>query len=353
MRRARTVLVHASLWLALSLITASQGILTYLATGGEVLVVTVLLLNLALWFPWAALSPVILAAARRWPLHGPGWPRRLAAHVSLNLALAIVAALLYRLLRVAIGMPPRGNYALMIASGLNTSLLVYWGLVVIAHATAYYRRSQERQRLTVELDRQLAQTRLEALRAQIQPHFLFNTLHAIASRIRSDPRGAEDMLGSLGELLRTHLQGSVAHEVPLRQELDLVDRYVAIQQVRFDDRLSVERRIDPATLDVRVPVLLLQPLVENAIEHGIAQRLSGGTLGIAADLRGDELHLRVRDDGQGTAPLDESQWHVGLTNTRDRLRALYGEAQTLRVASAAMGGFEVSITMPAKRVVSG
>lgn len=352
--RARTISVHVLLWLALALITTSQGILTYLATGGEVNVVAVLLLNLALWLPWAALSPLILAAARRWPLHGAGWPRRLAAHVSLNLVLALAAAVLYRVLRVAIGLPVRGNYALMIASGLNTSLLVYWGLVALAHAMAYYRRTQERQQLTAELDRQLAHARLEALRAQIQPHFLFNTLHAIASRLRADPGGAEDMLGSLGELLRTHLHGGGGQEVPLRQELELVDRYVAIQQVRFGDRLRVERDIDPGTLDMRVPVLLLQPLVENAIEHGIAQRLSGGVLRIGAEVVGGQLHLRITDDGDGAgAPLDESQWRVGLTNTRERLLALYGPAHSFRLVRAATGGFEVAIALPAGRSGAG
>lgn len=352
--RGRKILLHTLAWLALSLITASQGILTYLATGGQVRVAAVLLLNLALWLPWAVLSPLILAAARRWPLQGRGWPHRLPAHAALNLALAVVAAVLYRMLRVAIGLPVRGNYALLMASGLNTSLLVYWGLVALAHAASYYRRVQERQRLTAELDRQLAEARLEALRAQIQPHFLFNTLHAIASRVRADPRGAEDMLGSLGELLRTHLHGSAGHEVPLRQELDLIDRYVAIQQVRFGDRLRVERDIDPATLDLRVPVLLLQPLVENAIEHGIAQRLSGGTLRIGAGLIGEQLRLRVTDDGNGgSPPLDESHWQVGLRNTRERLQALYGPAHAFQVMQAPAGGVEVSIAMPARRSSGG
>jgi signal transduction histidine kinase len=348
--RSRTTLIHALVWLALSLITASQGILTYLATGGEVHVVPVLLLNLALWLPWTALSPLILAAARRWPLTGAAWPRRLAAHLALNLLLAVVAALAYRVLRVAIGMPVRGNYTLLIASGLNTSLLVYWGLVAIAHAAAYYRRTQERQRLAAELDRQLTQARLDALRAQIHPHFLFNTLHAIAARVRADPRGAEDMLGSLGELLRAHLQGNGAHEVPLRQELDLVDRYVSIQRVRFHDRLRVERAIDAPTLGLAVPVLLLQPLVENAIEHGIAQRLTGGTLRLEAGVDGARLRLRVLDDGEGSeAVLDESRWQVGLTNTRARLRALYGDEHEFHVARAASGGFEVSIVIPARQ----
>jgi hypothetical protein len=347
---ARAILLHVLFWLALSLVTASQGILTYLATGGTVRVVPVLLLNLALWLPWAALSPLILAAARRWPLTEPGWRRRLGAHVALNLSLTVVAALVYRLLRVAIGMPVRGNYGLTIASGLNTSLFVYWGLVALAHGTAYYRRTQERQRRAAELDRQLTQARLDALRAQIHPHFLFNTLHAIAGRLRVDPRGAEDMLGALGELLRAHLQGSGGQEAPLRTELDLVGRYLDIQRVRFGDRLRLERQVDPAALDVAVPVLVLQPLVENAIEHGIAQRLAGGTLRLEAAMDGEQLLLRVLDDGEEASEnLDESRWRVGLTNTRERLRALYGDQHEFHAGRATPAGFEVSIRLPARR----
>ena len=181
--RVRTILIHALGWLAVSLITTSQGILAYLATGGEVHVVPVLLLNLALWLPWAVLSPLILAAARRWPLVGRVWPRHLAAHVSLNLVLALVAAVLYRVLRAVVGIPVRGNYAVMITSGLNTAVLVYWGLVAIAHATAYYRRTQERQRLATELDRQLAEARLEALQSPLRTAEAFGVEEIIDPRL--------------------------------------------------------------------------------------------------------------------------------------------------------------------------
>jgi hypothetical protein len=343
--------LHATAWLALALITASQGILTYLATGGTVSVVPVLLLNLALWLPWALLSPLIFAAARRLPLQGPGWPRRALLHVILNVALALIAALLYRMLRVAIGVPPRGNYAVMIVSGLNTALLVYWAIIAIAHATAFYRRTEERKRQTAELDRQLAQARLDALRAQIHPHFLFNTLHAIAARVRTDPRGAEDMLGTLGELLRTNLHHGPGHLVPLRDELALIERYLAIQQVRFGGRLRIERHVEDEALAGLVPVLVLQPLVENAIEHGIAHRIAGGALRLDARVRDGTLELLVTDDGSAadSTPQDESRWQVGLTNTRDRLRTLYGDAQRFSVTGDGRKGVVASIHIPHRR----
>jgi hypothetical protein len=344
----RSILLQALLWLALALVTTSQGVLTYLATGGQVSVVATMLVNLALWLPWAALSPLILGAARRWPLHGKGWPHRAALHLALNLALTVVAAMLYRALRIALGFPVQNNYALLIVTGLNTSLLVYWGLVLIAHGVAYYRRSEERERRAAELDRALTRARLDALRTQIHPHFLFNTLHAIASRIRTDPRGAEDMLGSLGDILRVNLATNADHETSFREELSMIDRYLAIQRVRLGDRLRVELTIDESALAVAVPVLVLQPLVENAIEHGIARRIAGGTLRIEGSVAGDRLTVRVSDD----VPVDgaaETTWHIGLTNTRDRLQSLYGAGQTFQV-SRSTRGFMVTLSIPAREV---
>jgi two-component system LytT family sensor kinase len=349
--RAR-LLIIALVWLALSLITTSQGVLTYLATGGQVNVGVTLMVNLALWLPWALLSPVILGAARRWPLTRDGWTRRLPLHLALNLALAVVAALIYRSIRIALGLPVRANYGVMIASGLNTALIVYWGLIALEHGLAYYRRAQDRERLAVEMRRQLSDAKLDALRAQIHPHFLFNTLHAIASRVRTDARGAEDMLGTLGEMLRANLATNGAHETRLRDELGLIERYLAIQLVRFGDRMKVELDIDPAANDIAVPALILQPLVENAIEHGIAQRLSGGTLRIDAKLAAPQLRLIVTDSGGAHARPAESEakWNVGLTNTRERLRALYGDDQTFQVASERGGAFRVYVSIPARPI---
>jgi two-component system, LytTR family, sensor kinase len=352
--RLRVTLLYALAWLILSLITTSQGVLTYLATGGQVRVGALLLINLALWLPWAVLTPLIVRAARRWPLTGPGWPRHVLGHVALNLALTMVAAVLYRALRLAMGIPVRGNYALLFVSGLNTSLLVYWGVVVIAHGLAYYRRSQERERVAAELDRQVAKARLDALRAQIHPHFLFNTLHAIASRVRADARGAEDMLGTLGDMLRVNLSNTTAEETSLREELELIDRYLAIQRMRLGERLRVEVAVDDSARRLAVPVLVLQPLVENAIEHGIAQRLDGGTLRIEGAVDGGRLVLRVSDDGTATADAaDESRWHVGLTNTRERLRSMYGDRQSFQVARGADGGVIATVSIPAREAGDG
>jgi hypothetical protein len=358
----RTFGLHLAVWTAIALIAASQTMLTYLATGGPVAVGPVILLSLALWYSWAALSPVIWWAARRLPLYGRGWPLRVLAHLGINLILAVVAAMVYRVLRFAIGLPPRGDYAVLIASGLNTALLVYWGLVAIAHAAAYYRRTETRRRAAVELDRQLALARLNALRAQIQPHFLFNTLNAIAAQVRQDPRGAEDMLGELGELLRTGLHSAPVHEIPLAEELALVERYIAIQRTRLQERMRVELEIDPAALPALVPVLFLQPLVENAIEHGIAQRLAGGTLRITARVAsasaaagsvGAHIIVQVIDQGGEPEPerLDGARWGIGLSNTRARLAQLYGDAAALGL-EAVHGGVTATVRLPFRTVAS-
>jgi two-component sensor histidine kinase len=350
MTRSSRLLLIALAWLTLALITTSQGVLTYLATGGVVNVWVTFLVNLALWLPWALLAPLIVGAARRWPLNTEHRLRRLLLHITLNLTLAVVAAQIYRLVRIALGMPVRANYALLIVSGLNTALIVYWGLVALEHARAYYRGAQEQERLAAETRRQLTEARLDALRAQIHPHFLFNTLHAIASRIRQDARGAEDMLGAVGEMLRANLATSGGHETTLAEEVALIERYLAIQAIRFGDRMRVELHVEPAAREIAVPRLVLQPLVENAIEHGIAQRLQGGTLRIDAGLADGQLRLIVSDSGGAEArPTgSEAQWNIGLTNTRERLQVLYGDRQTLDAAADGDGAFRVLVVIPAR-----
>jgi two-component system, LytTR family, sensor kinase len=336
----RKAALHLALWTAIALIAASQSILTYLATGSEVMIGAILKLNLIFWYSWAVLSPAIWWAARRFPLQRAGWPRHALIHIAINAALTIGAGVIYRALRFAIGIPPRGDYTVMILSGLNTALLVYWSVIALAHALAYYRRNEAQRIAAADMDRQLAEARLGALRAQLQPHFLFNTLHAISGRVRQDPRGAEDMLGELGELLRTGLHNSPGQEITVGEELQLAERYIAIQRVRFQDRMHVERNVDPAVLPALVPVLVLQPLIENAIEHGIAARVAGGTLRIAARLEGSMVVLEVGDEGGpvgAASSLEASTWGIGLNNTRARLLQLHGEAAALELEAGTSG----------------
>ena len=222
----------------------------------------------------------------------------------------------------------------------------FWAVLGVAHAFTFYKRSKERERRGVELEAHLTQARLEALRMQLNPHFLFNTLNSIASLVYDDPRAADAMIGSLSDLLRLSLNSSGRQEVSLREELHFLDRYLHIEQVRFGDRLRVEKDIDPESLDAQVPILILQPLVENAVKHGLEARLAPGVIAIAASHFGNALHLQVADTGRGIPAGVALHEGVGLGNTRSRLRELYGKAAALDVRPREGGGFLVEITLP-------
>jgi hypothetical protein len=227
------------------------------------------------------------------------------------------------------------------------NLPIYWIIVSMVHALTWYRRSQERERSALQLEARLADARLEALRMQLHPHFLFNTLNAISTLVHRDATAADEMIGNLSELLRATLD-TTAQEIPLRQELNFLDRYLEIQQVRFGNRLQVEKEIDARTLEVKVPTLILQPLVENAIRHGIEPQTGQGRLHISASRDDQTLHLRVRDNGAGSKPANEAKDGIGIANTRSRLQQLYGPAARLTLTTGADGGFIATIDLPCR-----
>lgn len=254
-------------------------------------------------------------------------------------------------------------------------LLAYGAIIGGVHWAHFYRRFREREHQTLALESNLAQARLSALRAQLHPHFLFNSLNAVVALLRRDPRQAEATLMSLSELLRLALSQSERPEVALREELLFVDRYLEIQETRYGDKLHVEREIDPAALNAFVPALLLQPLVENAIRHGIEPAEKAGLVRLTAQKRNGQLLLTVEDDGvglqfenakttglsplvetpvsektanTGTAPESTSKARtgIGLTNLRNRLETLYGASQSLELSSRPGGGVIVQIAIP-------
>jgi two-component system LytT family sensor kinase len=247
--------------------------------------------------------------------------------------------------RLAIGppAPPRGPvqeaFRWYFFRGAGTYALIVGGLVLLE----YVRKDRER----VALEGQLALAELKALRMQLQPHFLFNTLHAIGVLIHSDPKAAHLMLTRLAELLRLSLDTASEPELPLEVELAFVEKYLAIQKARFGDRLTVRYALQPGAMRGLVPTLVMQPLVENALEHGVAPHARLGVIEIAAAREGDALMIRVRDSGDGlaeSAPRTKSG--VGLANTRSRLRQLYGDRSRLTLSNAAGGGFEALLEMP-------
>ncbi|MBM3773199.1 MAG: hypothetical protein FJW27_18315 [Acidimicrobiia bacterium] len=225
--------------------------------------------------------------------------------------------------------------------------MTYLFLVGLAHALAYSRESQRRALKASKLETRLVQAQLESLQRQLHPHFLFNTLNTIAGLIRTNVNAADAMLDQLGDLLRMALQTSAQQEVPLKQELEILRKYLDIEQTRLGPRLTVRLQIDPQTLDASVPNLLLQPLVENAVRHGIAPHSRPGSIAIESAREGDRLVLHVWDSGFGVAPdgLAALNNGVGLANTRTRLEHLYPGAFAFTFANLA-NGFRVTVALP-------
>jgi hypothetical protein len=227
----------------------------------------------------------------------------------------------------------------------------YVALLGLAHTGVFYRRYREREQQASLLESRLNQARLRALQAQLQPHFLFNTLNGIATLVRRDPATAEEMLLSLSDLLRIALSSSHRQEIRLREEMDFIGRYLAIQRMRFGDRLRVTEEIDASAMDCLVPSLLLQPLVENAIQHGLEPSGKPGELCIAGARDGEWLRLTVEDDGVGLQPGRGNRAGVGLANVRERLAALHGAAHEFSITERQQGGVVVSIKFRARTEV--
>lgn len=241
--------------------------------------------------------------------------------------------------RPGFGLPP---FAALF-SRINLSIPIYLLIACAAQAAAFYRRAEERDRQALVLTAGLNQAKLDALRLQLQPHFLFNTLNAISTLVHRDANAADELIGDLSELLRLSLQ-TAAHEVPLARELEFLDRYLAIEQTRLGDRLRVVRDIDPAATAALVPTLLLQPLAENAIRHGLEARRAPGTLTIRAQRDGATLLLSIADDGVGLA--SASSRGIGLSNSEQRLLALHGDRARLELLAPPEGGARVEIALP-------
>ncbi len=226
-------------------------------------------------------------------------------------------------------------------------VLLYWGIVGVHHAFYFAHALGERELREARLEARLVEARLEALQRQLHPHFVFNTLHAIAAVLHRDPDAAESMLVRLGDLLRAVFRSHAQQEVPLGREIELTQQYLDIQRMRFGGGLRVEVDVPVALRDTPVPVLVLQPLVENAIKHGFSGRTDGGTIRISARADGDHLQITVGDSGRGMVEsLAAMREGVGLSNTRARLEHLYPGRHALTVAAPASGGFAVTLTVP-------
>jgi two-component system, LytTR family, sensor kinase len=298
------------------------------------------------WYTWALLSPIVLWLAARYPLEPGRSTRVLPIHIGASVIVASVALLAEACVAHVIDPTsgPLGVGILHIFSKHTAiSILTYW--VVVGIALLWHREVR-----ASRLETQLARAQLAALRRQLHPHFLFNTLYAIGTLIHEDPAGAEDMVVRLGALLRASLAEEDVQEISLRRELELLEWYLGIEQTRFQERLTVEIAVDENALDCAVPSLVLQPLVENAIRHGIGRHAGRDTIIITGARAGDRLTLEVRNANSvlEPAPEDAMRRGVGLSNTRERLSRLYGAAALLTLRRLDPHGVAVTIAMPAR-----
>jgi len=244
---------------------------------------------------------------------------------------------------------PRGSFRPFLALRAALDVLVYWSLVGVCQAITLFRSSQERERRAAELEARLTSAKLQALRMQINPHFLFNTLNSIAALVYVNPRAADEMLGDLSELLRRSLDSMEEQEIPLAQELEFIGGYIRIEQKRFGERLRLDQSVPDELLKALVPALILQPLVENAIRHGIEPRRGPGLISIEAKQEDKHLHLIVRDDGRGMPNADlnnSARRGIGLANIQARLQGLYGQDQSFTFRRAEPQGCRVDIHLP-------
>lgn len=295
------------------------------------------------WYLFAALAVPAMWLARRFPLKRTTWEQTVPIHIGASIAFGMVfmfcrafAGQWYE--NIAGGKVAFGDvFQPLVVRMFHFTFLVYCVIVGTAHALDFYRQAREREMHSMALEKRLTEARLQALQIQLNPHFLFNTLHAISALMHIDVEAADRMIARLSDLLRYALESTDAQEVTLRQELDFIGRYIEIESTRFGPRLTFMQNVEPAALDVMVPNLILQPIVENAIRHGIEPHARPGRVELHARKGPDGLEIELRDNGDGLPPSGPEREGIGLTNTRERLAELYGPEHKLEFNTSAEG----------------
>jgi two-component system, LytTR family, sensor kinase len=360
LRRSELLAVFA-FWTFLALLSAANAVLDPRARGFEsALSSGPVALAFAESYLWAALTPVIVWLGGRFSIERTNWPLRLALFVGVGIVVAMGVEMLLAYLRSEFVFPmrrrPRFGFSPMI--GVTRlfwldDLMVYIAVLAASFARTYFLRYRARQEEAAQLQAQtallqaeLAEARLTALQTQLNPHFLFNTLHAVSSLVERDPRGVRRMIARLSDLLRLTLDRTDQQEVVLEQELAFLERYLEIMQIRFQGRLQVETDVEAGVANALVPTLILQPLVENAVKHGVGKVDASGRIEIKARRHGERLVLSVRDNGPGLDGDGAGDEGVGLRNTRARLEQLYGIAQSLTLREPPEGGLIAEVTLP-------
>lgn len=354
----KTGVVVLAIWALLGLIYAGPIYFEVEAEGMGHAAWRIFTWGILTWLAWAPLTPVIIWLARRFSLLGEKWLRNLLVHLPAFFLISAAHSAVATIINLTIkpfdnmGESPTDfwtRFFSRLKGSFVPDLLLYGGVIGICYALEYYRKYREREFMASRLEAQLAQAQLDSLRMQLHPHFLFNTLNSIVGLVRDNKnQTAVSMLVGLSDLLRHTLDHSSRQEVELREEINFIKLYLSMQEMRFSDRLLIEFDIDPATTRALVPNLILQPLTENALRHGIGRSAGSGLVGIRSALEDGHLRLTVYDDGAGL-PDDwqlKGSAGIGLANTAARLQQLYDDDHQFDIRNRDGGGVEVVIVIP-------
>jgi signal transduction histidine kinase len=336
-------------WALVGLFFSSQIYFYFLGTPRQMSVSRSLAWQMSAVVIFALSTPLVLRLARRYRVERQTWRRALPMHLLAGTAVSTAWSAYHIVIDTGfagnLGVLKLSNFPRLIFVNLDKQLLVYAIIVVISHAVDYYQRYREG-------ELRASQAQLQALKMQLHPHFLFNALHSISALVHTDPEAADKMIARLGDFLRLTLESSAAQVVPLRQEIEFLNCYLEIERIRFRDRLTTRIDVDPQALDCRVPNLILQPIVENAIRHGVSQRSAHGHIEVLASRAGPALRLEVRDNGRGlpegaaASARGAKGGGVGLANTRARLQQLYGAGHRFELSNSPAGGAVVVMEIP-------
>lgn len=348
-------------WTVFAAFLSSQIYLAYSRTEMPVRYYRVLLVELIYAYIWGALTPCILWLARRVRIERTKWLRALLVHFGVSVVIGFATRVLHDLMFFYLLADPGRQLSISkllmnVYFMSDYGVMIYWLILLVSYAVDYQKRYREGEVRATRLQAQLAQAQLQALKMQLHPHFLFNTLHSISALIHKDPDAADKMIARLGDFLRMTLENSGMQEVSLGQELEFLKCYLEIERIRFRDRLTVQMDIEPRTLDARLPNLILQPIVENAIRHGISPRTCPGRIEIAAKCLNGTLQVAVTDNGPGLASDSNTgsivKEGVGLSNTEARLKQLYGADHRLDLSNTSKGGLTVILEIPFRDINS-
>jgi two-component system LytT family sensor kinase len=361
-RRILRAVMIWGIWTLIGLFFTSQIYFARLYTERPLPWFKALTIQLTGAYLWALATPLVLWLARRFPFERQHWLRNLAIHVGVSVPLIIIiyttyTAVFYMEYIRGMGYPLTFWSTLQnVIWNFSEGISIYLLILFINHALEYHRRYQEKVLEKSQLEMQLAQAQLQALKMQLHPHFLFNTLHSISALLNRDTERARQMITRLGDFLRLTLENSGTQEVSLQREIEFLQSYLEIEHIRFQDRMTTHVQVEPEALDAQVPNLILQPIVENAIRHGIAPRSTPGRIEIHAEHKNSVLRIVVRDNGPGL-PVNRSAVNLfkeglGLANTRARLERLYGAQHRFELTNDPAGGLIVTLEIPSETVVA-